>query len=368
PSRAALLTGRYPQHAGLATNAGGRVGLPPDQVTLAEMFKGAGYRTGIFGKWHLGMLPEMSPLAQGFDEFFGHKEGCIDNYSHFFYWSGPNRHDLWRNDAQVREDGAFFPNLIVREACRFIEENRENPFFLYLPFNAPHYPLQGEDRFDALYKDMAPPRSLYAAFTSSLDEKIGQVVAKIDALGLRDDTIIVFLSDNGHSVEERSFFGGGSAGPYRGHKFTLWEGGIRLPCIVSWPGRIPEGAVRDQMTASMDWLPTLAHYCGVAPPGHALDGKDIAPVIASGDAPSPHEALHWMLHKHWAVRKGDWKLVVNAPETPLERRTIPGEPLFLANLREDVSESRNFAGDHPDIVRRLTELHEAWAARFGRKS
>lgn len=360
PSRAALLTGRYPQRAGLDTNAGGKTGLPSEQTTIAEVFKAAGYHTGIFGKWHLGMLPEMSPLAQGFDEFFGHKEGCIDNYSHFFYWSGPNRHDLWRNDAQVREDGAFFPDLVVREACRFLEENRDNPFLLYLPFNMPHYPLQGEERFSATQQDPNAPRGLYAAFVGSLDDKIGKVLAKLDALGLRENTIVVFLSDNGHSVEERAFFGGGSAGIYRGHKFTLWEGGIRLPCIISWPGRVPEGEVRDQVTCSIDWLPTLAHYCGVEIPAEYVDGADIGPVIASQDAPSPHTVLHWMLRDQWAVREGDWKLVVNGAESVTDGHTLPLEPLFLGNLREDASETVNLAFTHPEIVERLSQLHERW--------
>ncbi|MCH9022208.1 MAG: sulfatase-like hydrolase/transferase, partial [Planctomycetes bacterium] len=247
PSRAALLTGRYPQRAGLTSNAGGNRGLPPQQFTIAEMLKENGYRTALFGKWHLGEAPQMSPISQGFDQFFGHKKGCIDNYSHFFYWSGPNVHDLWKNDTVHWEDGKYFPDMVVREAVRFLEENKNHPFFLFLPFNIPHYPLQGQKKYRQMVSHLAEPRKSYAALVSTLDEKIGLVIDKIDQLGLRENTIIIFLSDHGHSVEVRTNSGGGSAGPYRGHKFTLWEGGIRVPCIISWPGQIPQNQVRDQI-------------------------------------------------------------------------------------------------------------------------
>lgn len=361
PSRGALLTGRYPQRNGLATNAGGGRGLPVDEVTMAEVFKQGGYRTAVFGKWHLGMAEDMAPTRRGFDEFFGHKEGCIDNYSHFFYWAGPNRHDLWRNEDMVREDGAFFPDLMTREALRFLEENRDAPFFLYLPYNLPHYPMQAEPEFESLYDDsLDQPRKRYAAFVSNLDNRIGQVLDKVDALGLRENTILIFLSDNGHSVEERAFFGGGSAGPHRGHKFTLWEGGVRMPCIVSWPGVIPENEVREQTATAMDWLPTLAACCNLSLPDRILDGRDIYDVLQRADAASPHEVLHWMVHEQWAVRKGPWKLVCNVPEITLQDSKIPGVALFLSNLEQDPGESENLADAHPDIVEELTRLHSQW--------
>ena len=360
PSRAALLTGRYPQRAGLATNAHGETGMPGNQVTIAEMLKGGGYRTGIFGKWHLGEMEDQAPLSQGFDEVFGHKLGCIDSYSHFFYWSGPNRHDLWRNNEVVWQEGKYFPELVVREAHRFLEENQHSPFFLYLPFNVPHYPMQGEEEYRTMYADLEEPRKAYAAFVSTVDEKIGAVINKVDALGLRESTLIIFLSDNGHSVEERANFGGGATGPYRGHKFTLWEGGIRVPCIVSLPGTIPEGEVRGQVAASIDWLPTIAHYCGVAAPDRVLDGKNIADVIASADAASPHGVLCWQVDKQWAVREGDWKLVVNGPASTRNGNEIPAQEFFLSNLAEDPGESRNLAAEKPEIVARLAQIHEKW--------
>ncbi len=351
PSRAAFLTGRTPQRAQLTTNSGDG-GMPTAQLTLAELFHDAGYRTGLIGKWHLGKLPESDPLGQGFDEFFGHLGGCIDNYSHFFYWHGPNRHDLWRDRTEHFEDGAYFPDLMVREANRFLEENWNQPFFLYLPFNTPHYPLQAEQQFVAMYADMEDEkRRRYAPFVTSLDAKVGQVLDRLDELQLREKTLVIFLSDHGHSVEERTFGGGGSAGPFRGHKGTLWEGGLRVPCIVSWPGRIPEGEVRGQVASSMDLLPTLCELCAIALPDRVLDGSSITGLLRDGNADSPHEVLHWQFYNSWAVREGNWKLVQEK-----------GGP-FLSNMEEDVSETRNLAADHPEIVTRLTRMHEVWAAQ-----
>jgi arylsulfatase A len=360
PSRVSLLTGRYPQRAELTTNAGDDRGMPGRQVTIAEMLKAAGYRTAIFGKWHLGEQPEMSPLAQGFDEFLGHKGGCIDNYSHFFYWAGPNHHDMWRNDREHWEDGSYFPDMVVREARRFMEENRDRPFFLYLPFNMPHYPLQGQAKYREMYAGQEEPRASYAAFVSTLDEKIGKVIEKTDQLGLRENTIVIFLSDHGHSVEVRTFGGGGNAGPFRGHKFTVWEGGIRVPCIVSWPGHIPEGEVREQIAMSTDWMPTIAHYCGAKLPNTRIDGRNIASLVGSGDAASAHRVLYWQHGNQWAVREGDWKLVLNGPATEYKGRRIPDEEVFLSNLAKDLSETKNLAKSYPDIVERLTRLHEKW--------
>ncbi|NLV46550.1 MAG: sulfatase-like hydrolase/transferase [Candidatus Hydrogenedentes bacterium] len=360
PSRGALLTGRYPRRNGLDTNAGGDTGLPESEITLATLFKDAGYHTAVFGKWHLGMKEGMAPTARGFDEFFGHKEGCIDNYSHFFYWSGPNRHDLWRNNEEAHEDGAFFPDLMTREALRFLEEHRGEPFFLYLPYNLPHYPMQARPEFEALYEGMDQPRRRYAAFVSNLDHCVGQVIDRVDALGLRENTLILFLSDNGHSVEERAFQGGGSAGAFRGHKFDLWEGGIRTPCILSWPGAVPEGRVSAQVVSAMDWLPTLAGYCGLESPDIKLDGRNIAETIAHPEQTVDGGELHWMIREHWAVRKGPWKLLANVPGDKPAAGKASGPGMFLVNLDEDPGETINRAVDHPEIVEELSRLHQVW--------
>ncbi|MFH1716689.1 MAG: sulfatase-like hydrolase/transferase [Planctomycetota bacterium] len=363
PSRAALMTGRYPRHAGLLGNASsekGHAGMPTEQVTIAEMMKSAGYATGHVGKWHLGYTPETMPNGQGYDHSFGHMGGCIDNYSHFFYWAGPNRHDLWRDGREVWRDGEFFGELMVDECKKFIDENKDGPFFLYWAINMPHYPLQGIEKWRKKYEHLEDPRRIYAAFVSTMDELVGRVVTHIDESGLRDETIIIYLSDHGHSVESRTFSGGGSSGDFRGHKFTLWEGGIRVPCIVSWPGHIPQNAVRDQMAISIDWMPTIAEYCGVKPPDVEIDGKSIKSVIDSENASSPHEVLHWETGKHWAVRQGDWKLVHNGPATDYKGRNIPQVENFLSNMAEDVTETKNIAEIHPEVVERLTNLHDKW--------
>ena len=368
PSRAALLTGRYPLRAGLTGNAGsqpGGHGLPGEQITMAETFKAAGYATAHIGKWHLGYTPDQMPNAQGFDHSFGHMGGCIDDFSHFFYWQGPNRHDLYRNGQEVFYPGRFFADLMVEEASRFMELNRTRPFFIYFALNMPHYPYQGDVKWLERYKDLPSPRNLYAAFLSSCDERIGALLKKLDDLGLREQTIVVFQSDNGHSTEERAHFGGGNAGPYRGAKFSLFEGGIRLPGIISWPGHLPEGELRGQLVHACDWLPTLAELSGVKLLSSDIDGKTIVPVIRSATAPSPHAVVHWGggRRSQWAVREGDWKLIGNLQSAAGDVLSAEDKRLFLANLATDISEKTNLARQHPEIVQRLSKLRADWLAK-----
>ncbi len=258
-SRVGFLTGRFPVRAGQPGNGP----LESEEVTIAELFRDAGYDTGHVGKWHLGKAAGQTPLGQGFRSSFGHMEGCIDNYAHFFYWSGPNRHDLWRNDQEVWEDGQFFPDLMVRECKAFLDQPRDNPFLLYWAFNAPHYPYQGTDRWRKHYRDVASPRDKYAAFVSTMDESIGKVLQHLKDKQLDQNTLVVFQSDHGHSTETRAYGGGGNSGPYRGAKFSLFEGGIRVPAMIVWPGQIPAAAERDQLATGCDWLPTLAAYANV---------------------------------------------------------------------------------------------------------
>ena len=383
PSRAALLTGRYPQRAGLVGNASsqpGGPGMPGDQVTTAEVMKAAGYATGHVGKWHLGYRPESMPNAQGFDSSFGHMGGCIDNYSHFFYWDGPNRHDLWRDGKEVWQDGQYFGDLMTAECRRFIRANRDRPFFLYWAINQPHYPLQGAPKWREHYAKagLTGPRAMYAASVSTVDEMVGQVLATLDELKLREQTIVVFFSDHGHSTEERTFGGGGSAGSYRGAKFSLFEGGIRVPAIVSWPGHLPGlpggqgGQVRGQLATSCDWLPTLAELCGVRlpeGPERRIDGRSLVPVLRSADAPTPHPVFHWATGRdQWAVRDGDWKLLGNPVDTskPAARagQAQPAKEadLYLVNVAEDPGEAKNLAAERPQVVERLRRLHEQWLA------
>ncbi|MGB3117573.1 MAG: sulfatase-like hydrolase/transferase [Verrucomicrobiales bacterium] len=370
PSRASLLMGRYPLRTGLIGNASSQEGakgaMSTTTPTMAEMFQKAGYTTGHFGKWHLGYTPDTTPKARGFDYSFGHMGGCIDNYSHFFYWQGPNRHDLWRNGVEIYEPGRYFCDLMVEEASHFMEDNCTKPFFIYFALNMPHYPYQGEAKWLERYKDLPYPRNLYAAFLSSCDERVGTLLGKVDALGLREKTIVILQSDNGHSTEERAHFGGGSAGLYRGEKFSLFEGGMRLPGMISWPGHLPEGEVRGQMVHSCDWMPTVAELSGVKLINPDIDGLSIVPVIRSAEAPSPHKALHWHVSggkkPQWAVREGNWKLIGNVHTTDEKGLTAADKEFFLSDLATDIAEEKNHAKEHPEIVEHLRKLHDEWFA------
>ncbi len=364
PSRAGILTGRDHTRAGVAGNVSsedGHVGLPATEITLAKLLKQAGYRTALYGKWHLGTVPESEPNAHGFDEFYGFKAGCVDNYSHFFYWSGPHFHDLWHNQTEVWENGTHLSDIMVREAKRFMAADKSQPFFMYFAVNLPHYPKQTAYRFYEMYKDLPEPRRSYAATISCIDDSLNQLLNQLEALKIRQDTLIILFSDHGHSTEERTGYGGGYAGPYRGAKFSVLEGGIRVPCIVSWPGVIPEGEVRDQLALSLDWFPTVAELCGVKLPDRKLDGVSIVPLLKSKGEVSPHKVVHWQLGKQWAVREGDWKLVVNGNDTS-DKKLKYGklDAVFLSNLALDVTETKNLAAQNPEIVQRLTKLHEEW--------
>jgi arylsulfatase A-like enzyme len=373
PSRAGLLTGRYPWLAGMGGNA---AAPPPEnvddlttikgepntfaqQTTLAEVFQAAGYATAHIGKWHLNYGPGSKPLDQGFDTSFGHMDGCIDNYSHVFYWAGPNRHDLWENNKRVHHPGRFFPDLMVEKATAFMQAHKDKPFLLYFAINLPHYPYQGEPKWLERYRKLPYPRNLYAAFISTMDERIGALTKAVDRLGLTENTIVVFQSDQGHSTEARAHFGGGDNGIYRGAKGSVFEGGLRVPAIISWPGRLPRGEARGQMAHGCDWMPTLAELCGVKLPdgGRKLDGKSLVKVIRSADAESPHEVLHFRLGGQWAVRRGPWKLMhqprANADGPPLGK---DDKKWFLANLAENPGETKNYAEAHPDIVKHLQGL------------
>ncbi|HEY2586328.1 MAG TPA: sulfatase-like hydrolase/transferase [Tepidisphaeraceae bacterium] len=366
PSRTAVLTGRYPTRAGLESNASSEHGkgpaMAPDEVTLAQVLKNAGYATGHVGKWHVGYTEETMPLAKGFDSSFGHMGGCIDNYSHFFYWQGPNRHDLWQDGNETWRDGQNIGDLMVDACGRFLDANKDKPFFLFWAINQPHYPLQGKPKWREHYKDLPSPRSMYAASVSTLDELIGQVMAKVRALGLADDTIVILQSDHGHSTEERAFFGGGNAGPYRGAKFSMFEGGHRVVSMISHSRALPRGVVREQFVTGCDWLPTICELTGAAPPNRRLDGKSMLPILRSEAAPSQHPWFHWQLGKQWAVREGDWKLIGNPVDSSHKAPITPADKLFLSNLSRDVSEMTNLAHENPEAVARLSSLHEKWLA------
>jgi arylsulfatase A-like enzyme len=369
-SRAGILTGRAPMRTGLLGNSSSERnlpgGLPARETTLAQLFKHAGYTTACIGKWHLGYTPETMPSARGFDVQFGHMGGCIDSWSHFFYWSGPNVHDLYRDGKEIYAAGKLFADLIVNEAEKFVSANRDRPFFLYFAPNMPHYPLQPDPAWLRRFRDLPLPRRLYAGWMAMMDERVGALLAHLDRLGLREDTIVIYQSDHGHSTEERAFWGGGSAGPYRGAKFSLYEGGIRMPAIISWPSHLPEGAVRAQMAWGCDWLPTLLELCGLPPAGHTIDGKSIAAILHPAESPGPHETLIWAWadwnRPQWAVRHGEWKLLGRPWDTTKSNETKPEEGTRLYNLAQDIGEQTDLSAQHPHIASDLQARYDAWIA------
>ena len=369
PSRGALLTGRYPIRNGVMGNGNF---LNEDEITIAEMLKEAGYHTGQFGKWHIGhgrpdehYAEGRLPNEEGFDYSFGFLGGCIGKWSHF-NWGGapwgdpPKRHDLHRNGKEIWETGTHSGDLIARETNAFMEEHRDEPFFAYVAFGSPHYPMHPYDKYRKYYKDLPMKRRKYAGLVSTLDEQVGMILDKVKELGIEEETLIIFQSDHGHSVEARANYGGGNAGPYRGAKFSMFEGGIRVPAIVSMPGTVPAGAVRDQLAHGTDWLPTIAEAAGIDLPDRTIDGESLWPVIESADLSSPHGVVHWQAWEgeraEWAVREGPWKLIGN-PRDPTETGPVEAE-LFLSNLKKDKTEMTNFAEDYPDIVRRLKREYE----------
>jgi arylsulfatase A-like enzyme len=387
PSRAALLTGRHPQRGGVNQWTQGDMKDPEqgvnmrlEELTLAEVLGGAGYRTALFGKWHLGAHRDYGPPKQGFDELFGHRGGFIDNHIHYFL-QGDGYHDLYEGTEEVWAKGQYFPGMITERAVRFIEKNRERPFFLYLAFNTPHYPEQPLPEHLARYESLEDPRRTYAAFLTTTDHYIGKVLATLDDHGLRDDTIVIMMGDNGHqSYESFDFFqikvddhasglpkghrfsvgdgpnpGGGYTGKWIGQKGEYFEGGIRVPAILSYPAKLPRGAVRSQVVTAMDWFPTVLELCGVEPPPVTIDGRSVLEVVRSAAAPSPHPVLYFQWQNMWAVCEGDWKLI-----RLKANREEARERFSLHNLGDAEPEVKDHLAEQPEVAERLRGLHRAW--------
>ena len=382
PARAMLMTGRHPQRSSVNSWVQGRMHGPKginmfeSEVTIAEALQKAGYRTGLFGKWHLGAHPDHEPTKQGFDEFFGIRAGFIDNYVHY-HLHGTGHHDLYEGTKEVFHRGEYFPDMITDRAMSFIERNQDRPFFLYYALNIPHYPEQSLARYGKRYEHMPEPRRSYAAMISTTDDYIGRVLTQLEVLELLDDTIIVFMSDNGYSAEDYQIKvdhhtsgypkghnygangGGGNTGKWIGHKGTFLEGGIRVPAILSYPGKLPKGIVRDQAVTGMDWYPTVLELCGLdVPSGIKLDGYSVLPLVRDREAPSRYGVMHWQWQKSWMVREGDWKFIVNGKHQINGKKA---DAVYLANLADTQPEQKNHAKQNPGIVERLTRLHNDWA-------
>ena len=372
PSRAMLMTGRYPQRGNVRAwtqaNAKGEKGrnMFREEVTLAEVLGDAGYSTGLFGKWHLGADFEHGPTEQGFDEFFGLRGGFIDNYKHFAL-HGSGFHDLYDGKKEVFAEGKYFPDLITERALEFIGKSDGKPFFLYMAFNVPHYPEQADAKFDELYEDMAMPRRSYAKMISTTDDRMGRILNRLESEGLRENTIVVFMSDNGHSVEDYRIKvndhnsglekgvnygangGGGNTGKWKGAKATFFEGGIRVPAIISYPAVLPGGVVRDQAITAMDWMPTILELCDVERPEKVFDGKSLVECIEADPEKALHQVMHWEWRNAWAVREGDWKLM-----------GLGEKVTFLGNLGDEEPEQINYLSEEPGMAKRLEKLHREW--------
>ncbi len=369
PSRAALMTGRYPIRCGVPSNG---PSLPAGERTIASILKAQGYQTALFGKWHLGSDEATCPNAHGFDQFFGFHSGCIDFYSHRYYWGEPRRvnyHDLWRNRTEVFEDGRYMTELITAEARRFLLAPRDQPFFLYLAYNAPHYPMHAPRQYVERFPGLDRERQMYAAMLAAVDDGVGEVVDALTKTGQRENTFIFFAADNGATREPRAGLNGqparaGSNGPLRGFKFSLFDGGIHVPAILNWPARIPPKQVVREIGCTIDVLPTICAAAGAPlPSGRTIDGRDALPMAAQ-KARSPHETLFWSSDGQSAVRRGRWKLVMDgftADGTQDNRKRLAGEDaLFLSDLDQDPGETMNQRRLHPNLADELATLSAGW--------
>jgi arylsulfatase A-like enzyme len=352
PTRAALLTGRYQQRFGFETNPGPeayadeKFGLPLDQPTLAERLKPAGYATGMVGKWHLGYKPELTPPKRGFDEFYGFLGGAHN------YLPGGRRSELRRGMETITGEKEYLTDAFGREAVAFIQKNKARPFFLYLPFNAVHGPLEASEKYLKRVEGIVDAkRRTYAAMTVAMDDAVGRVLETLRKEGLEDNTVVFFLSDNGGPTPHTT----SSNAPLRGYKGQVWEGGIRIPFMVQWKGRLPAGKVFREPVASLDIVPTVMAAVGKpVKPDEKLDGVDLLPFLSGAKPGRPHDVLYWRFHAKQAIRLGDWKLVKEQRQGRWE----------LYNLAEDIGESKDLAEKMPEKVKELEKAWQEWNAQL----
>jgi len=359
PTRLAFLTGRYHQHTDLENalyyQEMGR-GLPADGATLADALSAAGYVTGLSGKWHLGYDLERQPLQQGFDHFFGLLGG---NHHYFEHMDRIGVPDLWLGNEPVEREG-YTTDLLTEDALAFLDRNRDEPFFLFLSHAAPHFPYQGPDDREKKVRPRTKAwqegdRETYIAMVERMDHGIGRVLDRLETLGLGQRTLVVFTSDNGGSTHARNE-------PFRGRKSTIWEGGVRVPCIARWPGVLPAGVTVDQVAITMDWTATFRRVAGIEPDPNGEDGIDLLPILR-GKSAERERTLFWRRRKGpkrrsvvegRAVREGPWKLIEQAS----------GER-FLFDLEIDPGERTNLLALHPGRGHHLHRLLDEWEASLG---
>jgi len=375
PSRAALMSGRYPAKAGVNVNIKTEkhnTGLPLQTPTLADALKKLGYQTSIFGKWHLGANEKYWPDKRGFDEWFGIKGGCIDYYSHILsqeeLYGTPILHDLYENGKEIWEDGRYFTDLITERTVKYLEKtaaaDSDKPFFAYVAYTEPHLPMHVPQKYLDRFDESLPwQRRIMAAKLSALDDSIGQIISTLRRCGLYDDTLIFFMSDNGPERSPRAwlnentgYYYGGKTGNLRGQKTSLFEGGIRVPAIMTWPGHIEPGQVIDEVGVAMDIFPTFVKAAGGDISQYQLDGLDVMPMVTQGK-PSPHDLLFWEFRGQVAVRQGRWKLVLNGLDSD---GMSQADKVHLADLSSKDNDTVNVKDKYPDITAKLKNIAEKW--------
>ena len=353
PSRAGLMTGRYQTRFGHENNsmAADRC-LPLTETTLANRLKSLGYATGIVGKWHLGSTSESLPMKRGFDEYYG----VTANPGSYFQPEGFIDSRLSAEPRTAPAKDFYTTDAFAAWAVDWIGRHKDGPWFLYFPFNAIHAPHEATDKYLQRFAHLSDPQHrTLAAMLSAMDDAIGRVLAKLKELGQEQNTLVFFISDNGAPNGEPGRQGRNGNKPLRGQKNTTWEGGIRLPFMMQWPGKLPAGIVSDTPVIQLDVMPTCVVAAGgKVDPAWALDGVDLMPFLTGAAKGRPHQTFYWRIDGMWAVRDGDWKLV--------HGRTGSGQP-ELFNLANDVSEQNDLASAHPEKVTALKALWDTWNAQ-----
>jgi len=352
PTRAGLMTGRYQQrfghefNPGPAAQAAANFGLPLTETTFAERMKKLGYATGMSGKWHLGYRSEYHPQKRGFDEYFGFLGGA-----HSYLNARADAANPIARGFEPVDEKEYLTDALAREAVAFIARHRGQPFFLYLAFNAVHTPMEAPPKYLDRWKSIADPRRrTLAAMLSAMDDGVGAVLAKLRETGLEDNTLIVFVSDNGGPTPANA----SRNDPLRGFKGQVLEGGIRVPFLMQWKGRVPAGTVYHQPVIALDILPTaVAAAGGSIPPDARLDGVNLLPFITGKASGAPHERLHWRFGEQYALRAGGWKLT-----------GLGAAPPQLYHLDQDIGEAKDLAAAEPARLKELLALHRDWNSQL----
>lgn len=362
PSRAALITGKYPQRMGIEENnvpgymsehgaTGDDMGLPLDELTMADYLHKAGYVNAAFGKWHLGSADRFHPLKRGFDEFVGFRAGGRPYFAITQpFTDGIDDTRLEYSFAHFKEPEKYMTELLADEACKFIEKHSNQPFFIYLAFSAVHTPLQATKEDLDEFPNLTGDRKTLAAMTFSLDKACGQVLDKLRELKLDENTIVIFTNDNGGPDYSSSNY------PLSGQKATFLEGGIRVPGIISFPGVIKPNTTYDYPVSSMDLLPTFVKLAGGKIDSTAvLDGVDIIPYLTGKNDTRPHDKLFWKTENRGVVRNGDWKFM-----------RFPDRPVELYDLTTDIGEHNNVADKHPELIKKFYKELSDWEMQMDR--